>query len=772
MAAVSSGLDPLGQGQHEPPTAHDDGLVTARTGSRAIEGSTATVRLHARASGARAAGGWRRPRPPLHGGAGRADRGGLAGPLGARRARSTPPTPPVRCPTGFDRVADRPKLYVLDMFPYPSGAGLHVGHPLGYIGTDVFARYQRMAGRNVLHTLGYDAFGLPAEQYAVQTGTHPRITTEANIAIIAPPAAAHRPGPRPAPGGGHHRRRRSTGGRSGSSCRSSAAGTTATPDRARPIAELEAELDAGTREPDPGHEPVRRARGPSSTTSRAARWSTPTASPTCDEVPVNWCPGLGTVLANEEVTADGRSERGNFPVFRRPMKQWMMRITAYADRLLADLDRLDWPESIKLMQRNWIGRSEGAEVRFSTEVGADHRLHHPARHALRRHLHGAGPRAPDGRRPAGRRLARRHRPAVDRRRRDAEGGRRGLPHRGRPARASSTARPTDREKTGVFLGATATNPVNGEPLPGVRRRLRADGLRHRRDHGRAGPGPARLGLRRGVRAADRPHRAAARGLGGRGLRRRGAGHQQRQRRGVLDGLADRRGQAHHHRPGWPTAAPATRPSPTSCTTGCSPGSATGASRSRSSSTSTTCRSPCPTTSCPVLLPEVDDYSPRTFDDRRHHVGAGAAARPGRRLGRGDARPGRRAEDLPPRAEHDAELGRVVLVRAALPRPHQRERLRRPRGRALLDGPAVRGRHRRRRPLRRRRRARRAAPALRALLAQGAVRPRPPELERAVPAAGQPGLHPGARLHRRPRLLRRGQRGRRARRPLLPRRRPR
>ena len=190
------------------------------------------------------------------------------------------PNPTGPLADGFDRVADRPKLYVLDMFPYPSGAGLHVGHPLGYIGTDVFARYQRMAGRNVLHTLGYDAFGLPAEQYAVQTGTHPRITTEANIAIIARQlrriglahdprraVATTDPGVLPVdavdlPADLRQlvRPRRRTG--------------------PGPIAELEAELDAGDARAGSGHQPVRRRRGPSSTPSPGARWSTPTASPT------------------------------------------------------------------------------------------------------------------------------------------------------------------------------------------------------------------------------------------------------------------------------------------------------------------------------------------------------------------------------------------------------------------------------------------------------------------------------------------------------------
>ena len=250
------------------------------------------------------------------------------------------------------------KLYVLDMFPYPSGAGLHVGHPLGYIATDTFARYQRMKGRNVLHALGYDAFGLPAEQYAVQTGQHPRITTENNIANMRRQlrrlGLAHDP-------------------------RRSVATTDVdfytwtqwiflqvfnawydeTADKARHIDELVAEFEAGRR-PTPSGEPW----GELEVTERRRIIDSHRLAYLSD-APVNWCPGLGTVLANEEVTNEGRSEIGNYPVFKRNMSQWMMRITAYADRLLADLDKVDWPEKVKTMQRNWIGRSEGAKVLFS-----------------------------------------------------------------------------------------------------------------------------------------------------------------------------------------------------------------------------------------------------------------------------------------------------------------------------------------------------------------------------------------------------------------------
>ena len=313
------------------------------------------------------------------------------------------------------------------MFPYPSGTGLHVGHPLGFIGTDVYGRYQRMAGRNVLYTMGFDAFGLPAEQYAVQTGQHPAITTAENVATyrrqlrrlgLSHDRAAldrhHRSRLLPLDAVDLHpdlrrlvrpRGRRPDGGVG----------------RARPIAELRAEFDAGTaparRRPRAG----RGCRRPSRPTS-----STTTAWPTSSDAPVNWCPGLGTVVANEEVTADGRSDRGNFPVFKRNMRQWMMRITAYADRLIDDLDLLDWTDSMKTMQRNWIGRSHGARVHFAVAGRADHGVHDPARHAVRRHVHGARARAPAGRRPDD---------VGDERRRRAR-----LPPPGRGAARTSTAR--------------------------------------------------------------------------------------------------------------------------------------------------------------------------------------------------------------------------------------------------------------------------------------------------------------------------------------------
>ncbi|WP_420121639.1 leucine--tRNA ligase [Nakamurella sp.] len=266
------------------------------------------------------------------------------------------PSGPLAPADGAPVPAD--KLYLLDMFPYPSGAGLHVGHPLGYIGTDVIGRFMRMTGRNVLHTIGYDAFGLPAEQYAVRTGTHPRTTTEANIARYR--AQLRRLG-------FAHDQRRSV--------------ATTDPEffrwtqwiftqlfeawydpearRARPIQDLIDEFAAGTRATPDGRPWAELGYVEQHRVLAGHRLAY------IDEAPVNWCPGLGTVLSNEEVTADGRSAIGNYPVFRRNLRQWMMRITAYADRLLDDLDRLDWPESVRSMQRNWIGRSSGATISFT-----------------------------------------------------------------------------------------------------------------------------------------------------------------------------------------------------------------------------------------------------------------------------------------------------------------------------------------------------------------------------------------------------------------------
>jgi len=340
------------------------------------------------------------------------------------------------------KVAGRPKLFVLDMFPYPSGAGLHVGHPLGYIATDVYARYKRMTGYNVLHALGYDSFGLPAEQHAIATGVHPRVNTEANVANMRRQLRRL--------GLGHDARR-----------------SVSTTDenfyrwtqwiflkvfnswydedlkRARPIDELEqGYADGSIATPDgrPWNELDKAERRSAIDARRLAYLS---------EAPVNWCPGLGTILANEEVTADGRSDIGNYPVFKKSMRQWTMRITTYADRLHDDLERLDWPEPIKLMQRNWIGRSEGARVHFSTPAG-DLTVFTTR---------------PDTLFGATFMVISPEHPLVDALTTDEN--RQAIQDYRVAASAKNQFDRTDdtKEKTGVFTGTYATNPVNGAPVP-------------------------------------------------------------------------------------------------------------------------------------------------------------------------------------------------------------------------------------------------------------------------------------------------------------------
>ncbi|MDN8634909.1 MULTISPECIES: leucine--tRNA ligase [Corynebacterium] len=349
------------------------------------------------------------------------------------------------------------KLNVQDMFPYPSGAGLHVGHPLGYIATDTYARYNRMLGKNVLHTLGYDAFGLPAEQYAIQTGTHPRTTTEANIENMRRQLGML--------GLGHDPRR---------------SVESTDPEffkwtqwiflqiynswfdeeqqKARPIAELIKELEANKRTTKDGRyyeDLTEEEKAAAIDEFRLVYLSNST---------VNWCPGLGTVLANEEVTAEGKSERGNFPVFRKNLSQWMMRITAYSDRLLDDLELLDWPEKVKSMQRNWIGRSRGAEVSFPAEgyeievfttrpdtlFGAEYVVLAPE-HELVDVLLSPIPYDDD----VDERWTYGHddpKEAVESYRTDI-------------AAKSDLERQENKEKTGVFLGTYATNPVSGKKVP-------------------------------------------------------------------------------------------------------------------------------------------------------------------------------------------------------------------------------------------------------------------------------------------------------------------
>ncbi|MFJ8779610.1 leucine--tRNA ligase [Streptomyces sp. NPDC102476] len=358
---------------------------------------------------------------------------------------------------GDPELVAKPKKYIMDMFPYPSGAGLHVGHPLGYIATDVSARFQRMTGHNVLHTLGFDAFGLPAEQHAVQTGEHPRITTEAAINNMKSQLRRL--------GLGHDKRR---------------SFATIDPEyykwtqwifiqifnswyddeanQARPISELVARFESGERAVPGG-----RSWDALSAAERADVLSEYRLAYASD-APVNWCPGLGTVLANEEVTADGRSERGNFPVFKAKLRQWNMRITAYADRLLDDLNELDWPEAIKLQQRNWIGRSEGARVDFpidgeaitvfttrqDTLFGATYMVLAPEHPLVEKFTPAAWPEGTHDAWTGG----------------HATPGEAVAAYRAQAASKSDVERQAEaKDKTGVFTGAFATNPVNGEQIP-------------------------------------------------------------------------------------------------------------------------------------------------------------------------------------------------------------------------------------------------------------------------------------------------------------------
>ena len=300
---------------------------------------------------------------------------------------------------GEDGTADtRPKCYVLDMFPYPSGDGLHIGHPKGYIASDIYSRFKRMRGFNVLHPMGFDSFGLPAEQYAIANNVHPSAAIRECIDRMR--------GQLQALGLAYDWDRELTTSDAEyyrwtqwiflqlydcwfdpEAVHSDAAGREIK-GKAVPIRELEEGFSSGRRPlSDRDLETLAALQGGECRRGSPAGWCQLTESERAavlnnyrlayqKEVTVNWCPGLGTVLANEEVTGEGRSEIGDFPVYKRPLRQWMLRITAYADRLLYDLDSadlpdgrggrysLDWPEPIKMMQRNWIGRSEGAEIRF------------------------------------------------------------------------------------------------------------------------------------------------------------------------------------------------------------------------------------------------------------------------------------------------------------------------------------------------------------------------------------------------------------------------
>ena len=313
----------------------------------------------------------------------------------------------------------KPKFYVLDMFPYPSGAGLHVGHPEGYTATDIIARYKRLRAFNVLHPMGWDAFGLPAEQYAIKTGQHPAITTRENVAKF-----------------------KSQLKRIGFSYDWQREINTTDPGYYKWTQWIFLKIYNSWFNPKTNKaEPISTFRGNDPDSVRLAYVA---------DVPVNWCPELGTVLANEEVV-DGKSEVGGFPVVRRPMRQWMLRITTYAERLIDELNRLDWPNGIKLLQQNWIGRSEGAEIDYriadhdaiirvfttrpDTVYGATYMVLAPE-HSLIDQI-----------------VTEEQWPAV----RD---------YRERTARKSDLERSElSKEKTGVFTGAFAINPANDEKIP-------------------------------------------------------------------------------------------------------------------------------------------------------------------------------------------------------------------------------------------------------------------------------------------------------------------
>ena len=412
-----------------------------------------------------------------------------------------------------------------DMFPYPSGAGLHVGHPLGYIGTDVLTRYKRMTGLQRAAPDGLRRVR-PAGRAVRGADRHP-------------PADHHR---------GEHRAVPGAAAPAGPGATTTAARVATTdPDYYRwtqwiflQIFNSWYDAEAAAGPPDRragrrvrGGHPARRrtaGRGPSCPRSSVARSSTRTGWPTSREAPVNWCPGLGTVLANEEVTADGRSERGNFPVFKRNLKQWMMRITAYArppgrrpgraglaGAGQADAAQLDRP--LHRRARRLPGRAA---------ADADPGLHHPPGHAVRRHLHGAGAGArrwstrwspaawPDGHQAAW--TGGHATPA------EAVAAYRARRGRARP-RWSGTAEAQGQDRR--LHRRVRDQPGQRRADPGLHRRLRAGRLRHRRDHGGARPGRAGLGVRRGLRAADHPDRAAARRLRRQAYTGDGSGDQQR-----------------------------------------------------------------------------------------------------------------------------------------------------------------------------------------------------------------------------------------------------
>ena len=667
-------------------------------------------------------------------------------------------------PVGPLADADAPnaggdKLFIHDMFPYPSGDGLHMGHVLGYTGTDVYARFQRMAGRNVLYPMGFDSFGLPAEQYAVETGQHPAITTAKNIDRFREQQKrlgfsydrrreVHTTDP------GYYRWTQWIFSRIFDSWYDPDAER---PDggvgRARPVSDLIAEFAAGERETPDG-----RAWSKLSATERAEIVDGHRLAYVA-EAPVNWCPGLGTVVANEEVTADGRSDRGNFPVFKRTMRQWMMRITDYADRLLEGLDALDWSDALKTMQRNWIGRSTGARIDFESDAG-------PITVFTTRPdtLFGATFLVLAPEHPLVAELTTSQMAAQV------------VQYRKEAAAFKDTERQdADRQKTGVFTGSYATNPATGQDVPiwiadyvlmgygtGA---IMAVPCGDQRDFEFAQV----YGL--DIPAIQQPpeewfaaHRVAPT-LDTRRWAEAFVGDapyvNSSNKQISLDGISsvdeaiaivndwleeNEHGEAAitYKLRDWLFSRQRYWGEPFPIVYG-DDGFPRGAARPHAARD---------------IARDRQLRAPHVRPERRV-LGAREPTRPARVVGRRRARPRRRPEALPPRDQRDAAVGGFLLVRAALLRPDERDRVLRPRGRALLDGPARRhpGPSRRCRPLRRRRRARGAPPAVLPLLAQGALRPRARVVVGAVLPPRQPGHRARRGVLRRARGVRRRVQGR-------------
>ena len=610
------------------------------------------------------------------------------------------------------------------MFPYPSGAGLHVGHPLGYIATDVVGRYKRMTGANVLHALGYDAFGLPAEIFAVETGRHPRETTIENMATMKRQLRRL---------GLAHDRRRSF--------------ATIDPEfvrwtqwiflqlfnswydteqkKARP--DRRADREAGHRRPR-GHRHLPAGlhqRRPGQLVPRARHGALQRGGHRRRAQRARQLPG---VQAQPAPVADAH-HRLRRPADRRPRAR---RLARAGHDHAAQLDR-------PLARRR--GLVPGGRFRRGHR-----RLHDASGHPVRRHLHGASRRRPSS--------STRSSPTPGPTDVDARWtGGAATPaeavaaYRAQAAAKTDIERQENRDKTGVFTGAYAVNPVNGEQIPVFIA-----------DYVLAGYGTGAIMAVPGqddrdwefaetfglpiVRTVQPPEGHEGPFLG------EGPAINSANDSVSLDGLGVDDAKAHDHRLARASRAAAAAPRRTGCATGCSAASATGASRSRSSTTRAATRSPCPTRCCPSTCRRLPTSrrarsSPTTPPASRSRRWGGPPSGSNVELDLGDGpKPYRRETNTMPNWAGSS------LVRAALHRPEQHRGHDRPRERALLARSARAGRHRRGRPLHRRRRARRAAPALRPLLAQGAVRPRARLQRGAVPPPAQPGLHPGPGLHRR------------------------